>query len=151
MRASRFAAVFAVVAASLAPLSAAAVDPVNQSVQGVAVEGTDVVAYFQEGAPREGRSEFEHEWNGATWRFASQAHRDAFAADPERFAPQYGGYCAYAVAKGSTASIDPQAWTIVGDELYLNYSKSIQARWEQDIAGYVAKADVNWPGIRDGR
>ena len=130
--------------------AAAAVAPVNQSfLSGTAVKGYDVVAYFEEGAPREGSKAFTHEWNGATWRFATAENRDAFSADPERFAPQYGGYCAYAVAKGATADIDPQAWKIVDGKLYLNLSPSIQARWEKDIPGYIAKADANWPGLRD--
>ena len=109
-----------------------------------------MVAYFEESAAREGSKDFTHEWNGATWRFASAANRDAFAKEPERYAPQYGGYCAYAVAKGATADIDPQAWKIVDGKLYLNLSRSIQERWEQDIPGYIAKADANWPGLVDG-
>ena len=132
----------------VAAASALAVPPVNKSFLGdTAVEGYDVVAYFEEGAPREGSSGFTHRWRDATWRFASAENRDRFAADPARYAPQYGGYCAYAVARGSTADIDPQAWKIVDGKLYLNYSKRIQAIWEQDVPGYVAKADANWPAL----
>lgn len=129
---------------------AAALDPVYSNFWGVAIRGADPVAYFAEGQRRDGREEHSHEWRGATWRFSSEANRAAFAADPERFAPQYGGYCAYAVAKGSTASVDPDAWKIVDGKLYLNYSKSIQKTWEQDIPGYIAKADANWPGLVGG-
>lgn len=124
--------------------------PVNKGLLGgTAVKGYDVVAYFDEGAPREGSSEFEHEWRGATWRFASAEHRDRFAADPERYAPQYGGYCAYAVAKGTTADIDPRAWRIVDGRLYLNKSPKVQSLWERDVAGHIVQADANWPRVAE--
>jgi YHS domain-containing protein len=122
---------------------------VNNSFLGsVAIEGTDPVAYFVEGKPVEGSSEFEHEWMGATWRFASAANRDLFAADPEKYAPQYGGYCAWAVSQGYTAKIDPEAWTIVGDRLYLNYSKEVRTQWSEDVPGNITKGDANWPKLR---
>jgi hypothetical protein len=72
-----------------------------------------------------------------------------FKADPEKYAPKYGGYCAWAVAQGYTAEIDPEAWKIVGGKLYLNYSKDVQKKWEQDIPGNIEKADQNWPGVLD--
>jgi len=115
---------------------------------GVAIEGTDPVAYFTQNTPLQGLREFSHDWKGATWRFASAANRDAFKADPERYAPQYGGYCAWAVSQGYTATIDPEAWKIVDGKLYLNYSKSVQSQWAADIPGNIAKADQNWPAIR---
>ncbi|WP_144184323.1 YHS domain-containing (seleno)protein [Elioraea rosea] len=114
---------------------------------GVAVRGTDVVAYFREGRPIAGRREFTHAWRGATWRFASAENRDAFAAEPERYAPAYGGFCAWAVAQGYTAPIDPRAWRIVEGRLYLNYNAQVQRDWERDIPGNVAKADTNWPRL----
>jgi YHS domain-containing protein len=127
---------------------ASAKSAINSSTwAGVAIKGYDPVAYFVESRPVEGSSEFTYEWMGAEWRFASAANRDAFAANPEQYAPQYGGYCAYAVAHGGTADIDPNAWRIVDDKLYLNLSKSVQARWGQDIPGFIAKADANWPEI----
>ena len=86
-------------------------------------------------------------WEDAIWRFETAAHRDAFAASPERFAPQFGGYCAWAVSRGYTADIDPEAWRIVEGKLYLNYSKRVQRMWEQDIAGNIAKGRTNWPGV----
>ncbi len=126
----------------------AAAGKVNASFFGsVAIEGYDPVAYFQAGEPRVGSTEFEHRWNGAVWRFANAANRDAFAKAPARFAPQYGGYCAWAVSQGYTASIDPAAWRIVDGKLYLNYSKGVQQTWQQDIPGNVRKADANWPEI----
>lgn len=132
----------------LAP-SAEALDPVF-SHRGKAIRGYDPVAYFTEGRPLEGSGDFTAEWMGATWRFASAANRDAFQADPARYAPQYGGYCAWAVSQGYTASIDPEAWRIVGDKLFLNYSKSVQRRWEKDTPGNIAKGDRNWPGLKGG-
>ena len=123
-------------------------DPVYTGrFSGVAIHGTDPVAYFKQGQPVEGSSDFEHDWNGATWRFASAENREAFAADPEAYAPQYGGYCAWAVSQGYTAKIDPEAWRIVDGKLYLNYNKSVQARWAEDIPGNIGKADANWPGV----
>lgn len=114
---------------------------------GVAVRGTDVVAYVTEGRPVAGRAEFTHAWRGADWRFASAANRDQFAADPERHVPAYGGFCAYAVSEGYTAPIDPAAWRIVDGRLYLNYDRSVQRRWERDIPGRIARADANWPRL----
>jgi len=132
------------------PISKPAVakDPVYTGIfSSLAVSGYDPVAYFTEGKPVEGRSDFEYEWNGATWRFVDQNNLDTFKANPEVYAPQFGGYCAWAVAQGSTASSDPDAWRIVDGKLYLNYSKSVQEKWLQDISGNIAKADKNWPAV----
>ena len=130
-------------------LPAAAGGVVNaSSFTGTAIDGYDPVAYFNEGRPVEGKGEFAHGWMGATWYFASADNRDLFAADPDQYAPQYGGYCAWAVSQGYTAKIDPEAWKIVDDKLYLNYSKEVQAQWSQDIPGNIAKGDANWPKIR---
>jgi hypothetical protein len=120
---------------------------VNVDRRGAAVKGYDVVAYQAEGKPVEGRRAFETTWNGAKWRFASAAHRDVFIKNPEQFAPQFGGYCAWAVSRGYTADIDPEAWKIVEGRLYLNYSKSVQAKWSQDIPGNIARARANWPKV----
>jgi len=132
------------------PISKPAVakDPVYTGIfSSLAVSGYDPVAYFTEGKPVEGRSDFEYEWNGATWRFVDQNNLDTFKANPEVYAPQFGGYCAWAVAQGSTASSDPDAWRIVDGKLYLNYSKSVQEKWLQDISGNIAKADKDWPAV----
>jgi YHS domain-containing protein len=134
--------------AVVAPGAAAAGSPLNTTLFGhKAVKGYDVVAYFTDGKPVTGADEFTVDWMGATWRFASAEHRDAFKAAPDKFAPRYGGYCAYAVAKGDLVDIDPAAFTIVDGKLYLNYSKDVQKKWSQDIPGYVKKADANWPGL----
>ena len=114
---------------------------------GLALSGYDAVAYFSEGKPVKGRPEFETQWGGARWQFASAANREAFVKSPDRYAPQYGGYCAYAVSKGSTASADPMVWRIVDGKLYVNYSKSVQGLWGQDIPGNINKANGNWPAV----
>ncbi|MEM7519756.1 MAG: YHS domain-containing (seleno)protein [Pseudomonadota bacterium] len=116
---------------------------------GIAVDGSDVVAYFTQGEPVAGDALITHDWNGATWQFSSTDNRDAFAANPVRYAPQYGGFCAYAVSEGYTASTTPEAWKIVDGKLYLNYSRRIQRRWERDIPGRIRAADANWPGVLD--
>ena len=126
----------------------AAKDPVyTGTFSNLAVSGYDPVAYFTEGKPVQGSSSFEHEWNGATWRFANAKNLEAFKADPEAYAPQYGGYCAWAVSQGYTASADPNAWRIVGKKLYLNYDREVQKTWEKDAAGNIVKADENWPKV----
>ena len=93
-----------------------------------AIRGYDAVAYFTESKPVRGNKDYVVEWNGARWYFASAENRDRFEADPNKYAPQYGGYCAWAVANGYTASTDPGAWSIKDGKLYLNYSKLVRAR-----------------------
>ena len=117
-------------------------------LNGLAIDGHDPVAYFTEQKPVKGSPEFRVEFEGATFQFALAAHRDAFVADPSKYAPQYGGYCAYGMAKGYKAKIDPAAFTVVGDKLYLNYSEMVRSQWLSDIPGYIGKADANWPDVR---
>ena len=109
-----------------------------------AVSGYDPVAYFRVGKPVEGSGEFSTKWKGAEWRFANAQNLADFKKMPEKFAPQYGGYCAWAVSQGYTASSDPEAWHIRDGKLYLNYSKSVQQTWSQDIPGNITKANANW-------
>ena len=148
-RVARIAALLGLIAAP--PLLA--LEPVNKTLfGGLAAQGYDVVAYFVDGRAVEGSDEFETSWHGATWRFASAAHRDLFTADPARYAPQYGGYCAWAVSQGYVADGDPEQWKIVDGRLFLNYNREVQQRWEADIAALVAKADGNWPRLlADGK
>lgn len=120
--------------------------PVYSDASG-AIRGYDPVAYFTEGRPVKGSKAFTHRWNGADWRFASAENRARFAAAPERYAPQYGGYCAYGVAGGYAVKIEPDAWSVVDGKLYLNYDRSVQASWRQDVPGYIRKADANWPRV----
>ena len=121
--------------------------PVNATLFGVAIKGYDAVAYFTDSKPVEGNGDFTFEWNGAKWRFVNAEHLAAFKATPEKYAPQYGGYCAWAVSQGYTAGIDPAAWKIVEGKLYLNYNTDVQKKWSGDIPGNIGKADKNWPVI----
>ena len=134
-----------------APGTAFAVKPVFSTLIGGAIRGYDPVAYFTKAKPVKGKSAYRFKWRGATWSFASSENRDRFAKNPGTYAPQYGGYCAWAVSQGYTASIDPDAWRIVKGKLYLNYSLGVQKQWEQDIPGHIANADVNWPKLLKGK
>ena len=122
--------------------------PVNASfVSGTGAGGYDVVAYFAQSDAIKGDAAITAEHDGVTYRFASTANRDAFIADPARYLPQYGGYCAYAVSQGHTADVDPEAWTIVDGKLYLNYSKEVRAIWQSDVPRHIRLADENWPDV----
>lgn len=129
------------------PLRALAATPEVYNENGIAVDGSDVVAYFTEGGPVAGNEAITHDYMGVTWRFSSTENRDLFAAEPEAYAPQYGGYCAFAVSQGYTASTVPEAWSIVDNKLYLNFSTSVRRRWERDIPGHIMAADANWPSV----
>ncbi len=120
----------------------------NVDSSGLALKGYDPVAYFTEKRPVQGKAEFTAPHAGATYRFASAANRDAFAAAPGKYAPQYGGYCAFGMASGYKAPIEPDAWTVVDGKLYLNYNQSVRSRWASDIPGFLRKADANWPVVR---
>jgi YHS domain-containing protein len=120
----------------------------NVDSSGLALQGYDPVAYFSEKKPVAGKPEFTARHEGATYRFASAANRDAFTAAPAKYAPQYGGYCAFGMAGGYKAPIEPEAWTVVDGKLYLNYSRSVRSQWSSDVPGYVRKADANWPSVR---
>lgn len=109
-----------------------------------AIRGYDPVAYHVAKEPRKGDPNYSIEHNGATWYFESATNKSLFTSDPTRYAPQYGGYCSYAMSKGFIVSIDPDAWTIVDDKLYLNYSLGVRKTWLKDVSGYVEKADSNW-------
>ena len=137
-------------AIAVAPAAHAEKAPVYTGLfNNLAVEGHDPVAYFTEGRPVKGERAFSTEYSGATFRFASQANLDTFLADPVRYAPHYGGYCAWAVSQGHTAKGDADHWKIVDGKLYLNYNKSVQETWEEDIPGFITLADGNWPTVLD--
>ena len=138
----------ALVLAASAPAALAAKSEVYTGfLSSLAVNGYDPVAYFTEKRPVEGSSKYTAKHKGATWRFASKENLEKFKADPDKYAPRYGGYCAWAVSQGYTAKGDPQYWRIVDGKLYLNYDASVQKRWEKDIPGFISKADKNWPGV----
>ncbi len=127
---------------------AAAKDPVyTGTFSNTAVDGYDPVAYFTESKPVKGSKEFTYDYNGAEWRFASAENLESFKADPEAYAPQYGGYCAWAVSQDYTARGNPKNWSIIEGKLYLNYNDKVQKTWEQDIPGFIAAADKNWPSV----
>ncbi|WP_299735275.1 YHS domain-containing (seleno)protein [uncultured Endozoicomonas sp.] len=115
----------------------------------LAVSGYDTVAYFTENKPVKGRQKFSTYYMGAKWLFNSQNHLDLFIVDPEKYAPQYGGYCAWAVSQGTTASTDPEQWHIVSGKLYLNYDRSVQKKWLANKASFIRQADNNWPSVLD--
>ena len=143
----------AVVAAAAAllilPLQADAGTVYNVGWTGVAIKGYDPVAYFTEKMPVKGDSDFEYEWSGAKWRFASSENLEMFKGNPEKYAPQYGGHCAYGVANNYLVKIDPDAWTVYEGRLYLNYSLSVREQWKEDIPGHIEKADANWPKLKE--
>lgn len=136
---------------TLGALGGASLDAqaVNTDRAGLALSGYDAVAYHTEQRAVRGSAEFIAKHEGSTYRFASADHRDRFLADPGRYLPGYGGYCAYGVSRGYKVKVDPEAFTVVEGRLYLNYDKGVQARWLKDIPGYLAKADTNWPGLKD--
>lgn len=113
----------------------------------LAADGYDVVAYFTEAKPVKGTADFTTNYKGAEWRFSSALNLEKFKAQPQAFAPQYGGYCAWAVAQGYTAPGNPKNWSVVGGKLYLNYNDKVQADWLKDVPGFIQKADANWPGV----
>ena len=130
------------------PVSArAGEDRVFFAPGGAALRGYDVVEYFRSGEARRGTPAHVVMWKGVEWHFTSAANREIFEANPRAYAPQFGGYCAYAVANGYTAATDPHAWHIVDGKLYLVHSARADALWQQDVAGNIAKATQHWPDV----
>ena len=130
------------------PAAFADKDPVYTGrFSNTAVEGHDAVAYFTQGKPVKGSKDFSTEYQGAEFRFASAENLETFKADPAKYAPQYGGYCAWAVSQGMTAKGDADHWAIVDGKLYLNYNKKIQNTWNEDRSGFITKADAEWPNV----
>lgn len=134
-------------ASSLLARPAFAAAPAIYAENGIAIDGSDAVAYFDGNGPVAGDAAFALTWQGAEWRFSSAENLAKFEADPESYAPQYGGYCAYAVSKDYTASTDPSAWSLHEGKLYLNYSRPVRLIWSRDIPGNIALADGNWPDV----
>lgn len=123
------------------------VNAVNTDRSGAAIKGYDAVAYFSHGKPVKGLPMHQHEWAGAIWRFATAQNRERFAQNPEAYAPQFGGYCAWAVSRNYTADIDPEAFEIANGKLYLNYSKLVQLRWNVNRDENIRKGEQNWPTL----
>ncbi|QUM80811.1 YHS domain-containing protein [Moritella sp. 5] len=121
---------------------------VNANSNDIAISGYDTVSYFTKGTPTKGSNNFTAAYNGAIYQFSSASNRDLFKADPSKYAPQYGGFCAMGVALNKKLDTDPTAWHIRGDKLYLNYNKAVQKKWNTDIPGYIETAQVNWIDIK---
>ena len=133
----------------LISIQAHALDPIYTSLfSSKAIKGYDTVAYFTEGKPVKGNKKIQHKHLDVIWRFSSEKNKALFVADPNKYMPQYGGFCAWAVGeKSSRASSDPKNWKIVDEKLYLNYNNKIQKLWEEDISGFIVKGDKNWPQL----
>jgi hypothetical protein len=121
---------------------------VTDRYSGLAINGFDPVAYFTEKKPRLGKGEFEHRYAGAVWRFRNLGNRAAFAADPDVYAPRFGGYDAVVVARGSAVPGDPRLWIVTGERLYLFYSTGNRAAFAKDSAAAIAAADERWPSVQ---
>jgi hypothetical protein len=137
---------------ALAVLPAGAALPEPRRVNhagGVALRGFDTVAWHAEGRPRLGDPRHRADWAGVAWHFASATHLARFRAAPALHAPRFGGFCAYGVARGYKVDIDPEAWHIRAGVLYLNYDRGVQREWMRDVAGHIARAEANWPGLAD--
>ena len=132
--------------ATVASASAIAMD-YTHSTPGMS--GYDPVSYFTEGKPQRGSGYHVADYKGVTYAFASEDHKDMFEANPQKYAPAYGGWCAYGVAVGKKFVTDPEVWKIVKGKLYLNLDRDIQSKWNKDIPGYIKTADKNWMEIRD--
>lgn len=113
-----------------------------------AINGYDAVAYFTEGKPVIGLEKLAYEWRGETWHFASEKNLDLFKEAPEKYAPQYGGYCAFGMSRGYKAKTDPAAWTVVDGKLYLNYNTDVKSDWVKNQKEFIEKADKNWPTVK---
>jgi hypothetical protein len=116
----------------------------------LAIKGYDPVAYFKDGKALEGSQSFTFRWHDLTWHFSSAENRDLFTAGPEKYAPQYDGYCAWAMTEARKAQTDPEVWKIVNGKLYLNCSRSAYEKWSRDIPGNIKKADENWLKLSAG-
>lgn len=115
---------------------------------GKALKGYDPVAFFTDSKPVMGVESFSFSWKGATWMFANQSNMESFKSNPEKYAPQYGGYCAYGTSQGHKAPTEVDTWTILNDKLYFNYNQEVKTMWVKDQPGYIMKADKKWPEIK---
>ena len=130
------------------PIAYAEKDPIYTAKRSnIALQGYDTVAYFTVGEPTKGSADYTTTYQGADFHFASEENLNLFLADPAKYAPQYGGYCAWAVAQGKTAKGDARRWAVVDGKLYLNYNKGIQRKWDKDRTGFITSADQNWPTV----
>lgn len=114
-----------------------------------AINGYDPIAYFKEGQAVKGKNEFSTVWKGARWLFSSEQNLETFKSGPEKYAPQYGGYCAYGASEGHKSPTQADAFTIVNDKLYLNYNKDVKQEWNKNQQERIQKADETWPTLKN--
>jgi YHS domain-containing protein len=120
----------------------------NTLYAGLGAKGYDVVSYFTDGKPVQGNDHYTHKFGGVTWQFASKAHRDQFADNPQKYAPQFGGFCSWGAAQGKLFDVDPvNGWKIVDGKLYMNFNADINATFAKDPEGFISKASANWPEL----
>lgn len=117
--------------------------------QGKALKGYDVVAFYTQQQPVKGNEQFTYQWKGADWTFSSQANLDSFKANPTRYEPQYGGYCAYGTSEGHKAPVEIDTWSMVDGKLYFNYNQQVKKMWTRNQAQLIQKANEQWPLIKD--
>ncbi|AAZ25472.1 MULTISPECIES: YHS domain-containing (seleno)protein [Colwellia] len=139
---------FATSALLVSSLSFAANIEVNANGNDLAIKGYDTVSYFTKGKPTKGSDKFTAAYNGAIYQFSTADNRDLFQSEPSKYAPQYGGFCAFGVTMNKKFDTDPTAWHIRGDKLYLNLNKDVQKKWVTDIPGYIETAQINWVDIK---
>jgi YHS domain-containing protein len=136
------------IASLIMSVNAAALDPIYTTIfSNKAIKGYDTVAYFTEGQPVKGKDDYVTSYMGAQWLFSSQKNLDLFLSKPTKYAPQYGGYCAYAVSQNYTASTQPELFTVYKGKLYLNYNKSVNQKWTTNKVSFIVDANKNWPKI----
>lgn len=119
------------------------------STNGKAIRGYDVIAFFAESKPVQGNESFSYNWKDVTWLFSSRENLELFKTNPETYAPQYGGYCAYGMSGGYKAPTVIETWKILDGKLYFNYSLKVQELWNKDQPGFIQKADLNWEKVRE--
>lgn len=123
--------------------------PVNVDDTGIALRGHDPVAYFTAGKPMPGAQTFQSKFDGATYQFANAENKAAFDKEPAKFAPQYGGFCAFAAAKGAKFDSDPTVFKVVDNKLYMNFNADVSTKWNADVPGHIKAADGNWATLKD--
>jgi hypothetical protein len=122
--------------------------PVIFQQDGKAISGYDVVSYYNQGYPVKGYDSLSVQWENAIWLFATTENKNAFKTSPEKYRPQFGGYCAYGMSRGYKAPTEPDAWTIENGLLYFNYNKKVKETWDKDRVGYIEKANKNWIDVK---
>lgn len=138
----------ATLALTLSAASFAADIDMNANGNDLAIQGYDPVAYFTNEKPTKGSNDFTATYKNAIYHFSSEENRDLFRASPAKYAPQFGGFCAFGVTKGRKFDTDPTAWRVVDGKLYLNLNKDVQKVWLEDVPGYITNANQTWPTIK---